>query len=139
MSACRLCLVRCPRLHEPRAEAIAAKKKGVEITPPEEEEEPEVINLIDALKESVARPSKLVESRAAGELHIRPGGNEPSRAATAGNMTFNRDDALFGYAWQRASTARSQLAKKTMNTAHFSTRSRRKSRLSSAADNAVNR
>ena len=39
-------------------EAIAAKKKGVEITPPEEEEEPQVINLMDALKESVARAKK---------------------------------------------------------------------------------
>src|SRR5215212_2483753 len=39
-------------------EAIAAKKKGVEISPPEEEEEPDVINLMDALKESVARASK---------------------------------------------------------------------------------
>src|SRR4051812_13822091 len=39
-------------------EAIAAKKKGVELKPPEEEEEPEIINLMDALKESVARTAK---------------------------------------------------------------------------------
>jgi DNA end-binding protein Ku len=39
-------------------EAIAAKKKGQEIVGLEEEEEPEVINLIDALKESVARAGK---------------------------------------------------------------------------------
>jgi len=39
-------------------EAIAAKKKGVELKPPEEEEEPEIINLMDALKESVARTTK---------------------------------------------------------------------------------
>jgi DNA end-binding protein Ku len=39
-------------------EAIAAKKKGVELQPPEEEEEPEIINLMDALKESVARTAK---------------------------------------------------------------------------------
>jgi DNA end-binding protein Ku len=39
-------------------EAIAAKKKGVDIEPPEEEEEPQVINLMDALKESVARANK---------------------------------------------------------------------------------
>src|SRR5215212_9113047 len=39
-------------------EAIAAKKKGVELKPPEEEEEPQVINLMDALKESVARAKK---------------------------------------------------------------------------------
>jgi DNA end-binding protein Ku len=39
-------------------EAITAKKKGVELKPPEEEEEPEVINLIDALKRSVASANK---------------------------------------------------------------------------------
>jgi DNA end-binding protein Ku len=39
-------------------EAIAAKKKGVELKPPEEKEEPEIINLMEALKESVARTSK---------------------------------------------------------------------------------
>jgi DNA end-binding protein Ku len=39
-------------------EAIAAKKKGVELKPPEEEEAPEVINLIDALKRSVASANK---------------------------------------------------------------------------------
>src|SRR3954454_23087231 len=39
-------------------EAIAAKKKGVELQPPEEEDEPEIINLMDALKESVARTAK---------------------------------------------------------------------------------
>jgi DNA end-binding protein Ku len=39
-------------------EAIAAKKKGIEIEPPEEEKEREVINLMDALKESVARAGK---------------------------------------------------------------------------------
>ncbi|HVT26645.1 MAG TPA: Ku protein [Lacipirellulaceae bacterium] len=38
--------------------AIAAKKKGVEIGPPEEEEEPEVINLMDALKRSVAESKR---------------------------------------------------------------------------------
>src|SRR3954451_4004655 len=39
-------------------EAIAAKKKGVELKPPEEEEAPEIINLMDALKESGARTTK---------------------------------------------------------------------------------
>src|SRR3954468_20932596 len=39
-------------------EAIAAKKKGLELKPPEEEEEPDIINLMDALKESVARTAK---------------------------------------------------------------------------------
>src|SRR3954468_16742716 len=39
-------------------EAIAAKKKGVALHPPEEEEEPQIINLRDALKESVARTAK---------------------------------------------------------------------------------
>jgi DNA end-binding protein Ku len=39
-------------------EAITAKKKGVELKPPEEEKEPEVINLIDALKRSVASANK---------------------------------------------------------------------------------
>jgi DNA end-binding protein Ku len=39
-------------------EAIAAKKKGVELEPPESEEEPEVINLMDALKKSVASAHK---------------------------------------------------------------------------------
>ncbi len=34
-------------------EAIAAKRKGVEIAPPEEEPEEEVINFMDALKRSV--------------------------------------------------------------------------------------
>jgi DNA end-binding protein Ku len=34
-------------------EAIAAKKKGEEVTVPEEDEKPEVINLMDALKKSV--------------------------------------------------------------------------------------
>jgi len=46
------------RYREKVKEAIAAKKKGHEIEAPEEEEEPEVINLIDALKESVARAAK---------------------------------------------------------------------------------
>ena len=36
-------------------EAIAAKAKGVELAAPEEEEEPDVINLMDALKKSVAQ------------------------------------------------------------------------------------
>src|SRR4051812_20222278 len=44
-------------------EAIAAKKKGVELAPPEEEEEPEVINLIDALKKSVARAGRAKANR----------------------------------------------------------------------------
>ena len=44
-------------------EAIAAKKKGVELTPPEEEEEPDVINLIDTLKASVARANKTSSTR----------------------------------------------------------------------------
>jgi DNA end-binding protein Ku len=35
-------------------EAIAAKKKGVDLSLPEEEEEPQVINLMEALKKSVA-------------------------------------------------------------------------------------
>jgi DNA end-binding protein Ku len=43
-------------------EAIAAKKKGQDIVAPEEEEEPEVINLIDALKESVARAGKTLSA-----------------------------------------------------------------------------
>jgi DNA end-binding protein Ku len=53
-------------------EAIAAKKKGVELKPPEEEEEPEIINLMDALKESVARTAKTSRTsrkRAKGKSH----------------------------------------------------------------------
>jgi DNA end-binding protein Ku len=41
------------RYREKVKEAIAAKKKGIEITAPEDDEEPEVINLMDALKKSV--------------------------------------------------------------------------------------
>jgi len=39
-------------------EAIAAKKKGIEITPPEEEQHGDVINLMEALKQSVADVAK---------------------------------------------------------------------------------
>jgi DNA end-binding protein Ku len=39
-------------------EAIAAKKKGVEIVAPEEEEEHDVINLMDALKRSVKESTR---------------------------------------------------------------------------------
>jgi DNA end-binding protein Ku len=39
-------------------EAIAAKKKGTEIVAPEEEEEHEVINLMDALKRSVEKTAR---------------------------------------------------------------------------------
>jgi DNA end-binding protein Ku len=39
-------------------EAIAAKKKGIKIEPPEEDEESEVINIMDALKRSVANDGK---------------------------------------------------------------------------------
>jgi len=46
--------------HRERVERlIAAKLKGEELTAPEEEEEPEVVNLIEALKQSIGRsPSK---------------------------------------------------------------------------------
>jgi DNA end-binding protein Ku len=44
-------------------EAIAAKKKGVEITPPEEEEHADVINLMEALKQSVAKVGKRTGAR----------------------------------------------------------------------------
>lgn len=53
-------------------EAIAAKKKGAELKPPEEEKEPEIINLMDALKESVARTAKTSRTsrkRAKRKLH----------------------------------------------------------------------
>jgi DNA end-binding protein Ku len=46
------------RYREKIKAAIAAKKKGMEISPPEQQEEPEVINLMDALKASVARANK---------------------------------------------------------------------------------
>jgi DNA end-binding protein Ku len=46
------------RYREKVKEAIAAKKKGVEIEPPEEEDEVDVINLMDALKRSVAEVGK---------------------------------------------------------------------------------
>jgi DNA end-binding protein Ku len=39
-------------------DAIAAKKKGVEIEVPDEDDEPEVINLMEALKKSVANVGK---------------------------------------------------------------------------------
>jgi DNA end-binding protein Ku len=42
------------RYREKVKEAITAKKKGVEIAAPEKETEPEVINLMDALKRSIA-------------------------------------------------------------------------------------
>jgi DNA end-binding protein Ku len=41
------------RYREKVKDAIAAKKKGATIAPPEEEVEPEVINLMDALKKSI--------------------------------------------------------------------------------------
>lgn len=41
------------RYREKVKEAIAAKKKGVKIAAPEKESEPEVINLMDALKRSI--------------------------------------------------------------------------------------
>jgi non-homologous end joining protein Ku len=44
-------------------EAIAAKKKVLEIAPPEEEEHPGVINLMDALKKSVAKVDKTSRAR----------------------------------------------------------------------------
>jgi DNA end-binding protein Ku len=43
------------RYRERVKEAIAAKKKGVDLTPPEEDEEPEVINLMEALQRSVEK------------------------------------------------------------------------------------
>jgi DNA end-binding protein Ku len=43
------------RYREKVKEAIAAKAKGVELAAPEEEEAPDVINLMDALKKSVAQ------------------------------------------------------------------------------------
>ncbi len=42
------------RYHQKVKEAIANKKKGVDIRPPEEDQEPEVINLMEALKQSIA-------------------------------------------------------------------------------------
>jgi DNA end-binding protein Ku len=44
-------------------EAVAAKKKGEEIAVPEEEEEPEVINLMDALKQSIAKTSRTAKTK----------------------------------------------------------------------------
>jgi DNA end-binding protein Ku len=49
-------------------EAIAAKKKGVELSAPEEEEEPEVINLMDALQRSLDAKGKK-----SGASHSRNG------------------------------------------------------------------
>jgi DNA end-binding protein Ku len=61
-------------------EAIAAKKKGVDIEPPEEEEEPQVINLIDALKESVARANKTAGKRSRRKARRRPSTTRRKRA-----------------------------------------------------------
>jgi DNA end-binding protein Ku len=55
------------RYREKVKEAITAKKKGVEVAAPEEEPEPEVINLMDALKrsvEGVGKKGRRTKSRA---------------------------------------------------------------------------
>jgi DNA end-binding protein Ku len=60
-------------------EAIAAKKKGVEIAPPEEEEQADVINLMDALKQSVANVGKKSGTRRSN----RGAGHKTSRRKRA--------------------------------------------------------
>jgi hypothetical protein len=50
----RASLCECHYFRSKVREAIAAKEKGQEIEIPNEEQEPEVINLMDALKRSVA-------------------------------------------------------------------------------------
>jgi DNA end-binding protein Ku len=52
-------------------EAIAAKKKGVEIEAPHEDKESEVINLMDALKRSVANVGKRSGSRSSAHKSKR--------------------------------------------------------------------
>lgn len=56
--------------HEKIKQAIQAKKNGREAPAPEEEEEPEVINLMDALKRSVAKQSGKVGR---GRKHAKAG------------------------------------------------------------------
>src|SRR4029078_6132484 len=51
------------RYRERVKDAIAAKKKGVDITPPEEDEEPEVINLMEALQRSVDKVGSRKDGR----------------------------------------------------------------------------
>ena len=67
------------RYRERVKEAIAAKKKGIDITPPEEDEEPEVINLIEALRRSVEN----VGSRKSGR-------RSPKRSKTRGKTSTRR-------------------------------------------------
>jgi DNA end-binding protein Ku len=52
------------RYEQKLKKAVAAKRKGDEITIPEEREEPEVINLIDALKQSVAQSARAAKTKA---------------------------------------------------------------------------
>jgi len=52
------------RYREKIKQAIAAKKKGIDVEPPEEEEEHGVINLMEALKQSVANVGKNKRSAA---------------------------------------------------------------------------
>jgi DNA end-binding protein Ku len=51
-------------------EALAAKKKGEEITIPEEEKEPEVINLMDALKRSVTQTRRAARTKSRRRSHV---------------------------------------------------------------------
>jgi DNA end-binding protein Ku len=62
------------RYQEKVRAAIEAKKQGREIEVPQEEE-PEVINLIDALQRSVARTGRGASHRATRRAHAEPGSN----------------------------------------------------------------
>jgi DNA end-binding protein Ku len=53
-------------------EAIAAKKKGIEITPPEDEKHADVINLMEALKQSVADVGKKSRRRSTKGARRKP-------------------------------------------------------------------
>jgi non-homologous end joining protein Ku len=69
--------------HEPIKEAVAAKKKGEEIAIPEEEEAPEVINLMDALKQSVASAGRAARTNSQVPRQATPSRITCSPAAEA--------------------------------------------------------
>jgi DNA end-binding protein Ku len=67
------------RYRERIKQLIEAKRKGIEIRPPEEDR-PEVINLMDALKQSVARAGGKAKSTSARAKSIGPGKRKPRTA-----------------------------------------------------------
>jgi len=60
------------RYREKLQELIDAKVEGREIVAPQEEERPEVINLMDALKKSISRERPGQQSKARARRHRRP-------------------------------------------------------------------